>query len=688
MFPIARIFAALLLFGAFSLSGVAAPAGDVAVNPLRLSYINGQVSFWRYGAEDWVQARINTPMARGDALYVGKNSELELQAENRSFIRADDDTQLSIVDQTSDYLQVKVTSGRVSFDLRSMPAANYTIELDTPNAVFTIDRPGYYRVDIDGDVHFVTRRGGHATVIPSGGTTMSVQPSEEIVVHGTEVAQAETYAAPELDGWDRWNYERTNHLIDTLSERYLPPGIAGADDLDHYGNWRVVRDYGPVWVPDDVPVGWVPYSSGQWIWDPYYQWTWVDDAPWGWAPFHYGRWVFVDGYWMWAPGTVLIARPVYAPALVAFYGPPVGVGISVSIGSRLGWVALSWGEPVVPWWGSPGFIGTFWWGGWHGPRIINNTVINQTNITNITNITQINPANSRITNAVVTVPAGSFGKNPIHEVSLTREKPQNLVQVRGALPVQPDPVSLVAGAPKGIHPPDQVVSRPVVAVHRPPETKLPWRVEKPLAPAVSQPRLVQTQPAAGNDSRRPQFGTQTGPERLRPPLPPKYERQQRPVEAAAAAPAHAGPSPPEARAPRTDVRVAPAPNAAEPGNVRRDMGLQPPPARPEIEKPPMMRHEPSRQVPAPQSSRSFENQPPPMAPPHSERRFEPQPAPHSERRFEPQPAPMQPHMAPPQAEHPREQHVERLEQPRETLPGKPANQTFRKHGQQNKGENK
>jgi len=84
--------------------------------------------------------------------------------------------------------------------------------------------------------------------------------------------------------------------------------------------------------------------------DPFYGWTWVDTAPWGWAPYHHGRWVFVNGFWEWAPGPVL-PRPVYAPALVAFLGGP-GVHVGIGPGGPIvGWVALGWGEPCVPWWG-------------------------------------------------------------------------------------------------------------------------------------------------------------------------------------------------------------------------------------------------------------------------------------------------------------------------------------------------
>src|SRR5206468_9347990 len=95
------------------------------------------------------------------------------------------------------------------------------------------------------------------------------------------------YVAPDLDVWDQWNYARTEELIDSMSARYVSSAVYGVDDLDHYGNWRVVPTYGSVWVPNAAPAGWAPYSTGRWIWDRHYGWTWVDAAPWGWAPYHY-----------------------------------------------------------------------------------------------------------------------------------------------------------------------------------------------------------------------------------------------------------------------------------------------------------------------------------------------------------------------------------------------------------------
>jgi hypothetical protein len=516
MFPLSRIIAAFsILLIICSLTAFAQEDELKGASPLRLSYAEGDVSFWRVGAPDWVDAQLNTPLAVGDSLYVGSDGDLELQMGSRAFVRADDETQISLINQTPDFIQFKVTSGRVSFDLRALPTG-YSVEVDTPNAVFTIDHVGYYRVDVDGDVRFITRRGGMAMVVPAGGTAMSIHPSEEIVVQGTTVAKAETYVVPGLDQWDRWNYDRTDGLIDTVSERYLPYGVAGASDLDHYGYWRVVPEYGPVWVPDSVPPGWVPYSAGSWVWDPYYQWTWIDEAPWGWTPFHYGRWVYLRGYWAWTPGPV-IRQPVYAPALVAFFnfGPNMSVGIS---SSGVGWVALGWGEPLNPWWGRQNFVGRPWWGGWGGPRIANNEY-----------------RNIRVNNSIVATSRERFGNGRVHEAPVNVTRPGELKHISGALSVKPGPESLVGGARKAIRPPERMLTRQVVGTRPPRESKLPWpETSRREVKTTPEQRYAPMTRRPSNDLPRPEFGVQTGAERPRSPLPPRFGDRRRATEPAGA----------------------------------------------------------------------------------------------------------------------------------------------------------
>jgi hypothetical protein len=538
------------------------PPAPAELTPPRLSFTDGPVSFRRAGGEDWSPAQVNTPLAPGDQLYTGERANFETQVGTRAFVRAAERTQLGLVNLEPDYLQLKLTAGTAALDLRVVPAG-HTFELDTPNGVLTIERPGYYRAEIvDDTLHVITHRGGLATLTTVGGRAQTISPSEEVVVRGTSAPTVETYVAPELDAWDRWNYARTDAAAEALSGRYVSPGVYGLDALDRYGTWRVVPTYGAVWVPDGLAAGWAPYSTGSWIWDPRYGWTWVDAAPWGWAPFHYGRWVFVDGIWAWTPGPVIV-RPVYAPALVAFF--TVGANVSVRVGINapaVGWVALGWGEPLRPWWGRPGFIGRPWWGGWGGPRVVNNVVVSHTTVVNVNTIVY---QNTRVPHSVRAVGDAHFGKGPIRGASFTTIQPHELARVGGALPVRPGPASVAPASGSAARPPEAMLSRRVVSTRAPREQRLPWqtqaRAREPAAPA---PQLVTRPkpPAASVPLSRPTFGT-NGPERARPPAAPRFE-ETRPA------------TPPAARVPESRP-VAPS-TAPPPGAPPRAAG--PPPARP------------------------------------------------------------------------------------------------------------
>ena len=508
--------------------------------PPRLSLADGEVSFWRPGAEDWAPARVNVALAPGDQLWAGDDSNLEIQIGSHAFVRAGEETELGLVTQEPDYLQFRVGSGTASLDLRELPAG-HTVELATPNGAFTIERTGYYRVEVEDDATKLTaRRGGIATLTTPDGPAVEVAPSEQVVVSGEAGGppQVETYSAPELDDWDTWNYRRTDRQLDALSARYVGDDVYGASDLDQHGSWRRVESYGPVWIPRAVPVGWAPYSYGRWLFDPVYGWTWVDDAPWGWAPFHYGRWVHVHGYWAWAPGPIVV-RSYYAPALVAFYGSP-HVSVRVSFGSpSVAWVPLGWGEPCVPWWGHSRWRGQPHWFGWGGPRVVNKVVIKNKTVIKVKDIHVYE--NARVPGAFSAVKGKDFGRRHVREARVDA-RPDRLERVNGALPVEATQASFAGDGGKGRRPPERVLERRVVATRAEAKAeKVAQRAEKRSAGkgqartgSPPEPLLV---PAPSKRERkdeavpRPPFGsTQAGEERPTPKAPPRFEEVRRSAE--------------------------------------------------------------------------------------------------------------------------------------------------------------
>ena len=147
---------------------VAPPAGNARqVTPSRVSYLDGDASFWRPGAQDWAPAKLNTALAPGDVLYTAQKGNVEIQIGPRAFVRAAERTQIGLDNQEPDFVQLRVTAGYVALDLRELPAGQ-TVEVDTPNAAFTVERAGYYHVDVVGDsVSFSTHRGGSAIMTPA-----------------------------------------------------------------------------------------------------------------------------------------------------------------------------------------------------------------------------------------------------------------------------------------------------------------------------------------------------------------------------------------------------------------------------------------------------------------------------------------------------------------------------------------
>ena len=612
-----RVFVAFLIL-AIAVSGPnVIPAADPPsqeqsgdVTPTRVSYLYGEVSFWRPGAQEWAEAKTNTPLAPGDVLYTGADGNAELQIGPRAFVRAGNGTQIGLDNDDPDYVQFRVTAGHAAIDVREIPAG-HTVEIDTPNAAFTIERKGYYHVDLAEDTtSFRAHRGGTATVTPAAGAATTVAANQQVAITGAETPSVETSAAPPLTAWDRWNNQRTTYLIQPANAQNVSPGMYGTEELAQHGTWRTEENYGPVWAPASVPSGWVPYSTGRWIWDPRFGWTWLDAAPWGWAPYHYGRWVFVRGYWGWAPGPVVV-RPVYAPALVVFLGGPVAVAVR-----PVQWAPLGWGEPVIPWWGRPGFVGVAWWGGWGGPRLVNNVVVNRTTTVNVTNINVY--SNVHVHNAVVGVSEDRFGRGAVQTTRVDDARVRELTPVRGPLQVKPVAASAMSAERSSLTPPAAARERTVVATRTPRDFSPALRAQglgaerEASAPAAKErivPAPKRTVVAAPPDS------PSSGP-RPRGPETPNARRQD-PTSAPGGAPSAPRPSPRGAPAPPESTQGKRPP--ADQGDAGRKVGPPPPPprsaesrqgrphgAQEQHRRPPEARH---GQQPPPQQQRPAERPP-------------------------------------------------------------------------------
>jgi hypothetical protein len=330
-----------------------ADEGDPPSRVARISYLDGNVSFQPSGTEDWAAAAKNRPVTVGDKLWTDQDSRAELQAGQAS-LHLGSMTALSFLNLDENITQVRIAEGALSFRVREMREGDL-YEVDTPNLAFTVKEAGAFRIDVnengDGTRITVIRGEGEIT---AAGTTYQVHAGEQAELNGVDNPEYNVERAPAPDDLDRWAADRDLKEEHSESARYVSRDVPGYSDLDDYGSWREEPDYGPVWYPSTVAVGWAPYSDGYWNWVGPWGWTWVGYEPWGFAPFHYGRWAFVGGGWGWCPGPIY-ARSFYGPAFVGFVGGGgFGFGFGGGFGGGIGWFPLGFREPFHPWYHTSG----------------------------------------------------------------------------------------------------------------------------------------------------------------------------------------------------------------------------------------------------------------------------------------------------------------------------------------------
>ena len=450
--------AAMAVFGAASLMAQVDAGRGVA----RISLVHGDVSTQRGDSGDTAAAALNAPVVTGDKISTGDNSRAELQLDFANVLRLSDRSQANIANLTDKDIQVQVSQGEATYT--AFKTSEIRPEVDTANlSVRPSKGDASFRVNvISPDETDVTVRKGEVEVSTSNGSTQ-VRKGETITVQGSgENAQYKVASARGRDDWDKWNDDRDHLIRDAESVHRTSPYYTGSQDLDAYGHWSEIPDYGSVWVPR-VSVDWAPYRDGRWVWEPYYGWTWVSSEPWGWAPYHYGRWFYSDASWVWWPGPVGgygygyghgYYRPVWAPAYVSFFG--FGGGVGVGFGS-FGWLPIGPCDSFHPWYGR------------YGSRY------NVTNITNVTNIYNNNgrgdrfrgdrfdgerplyqgrgrqysnlrmaAGDARIRGAISTVPAEHFGSGRVAAHGIDGASFREARLMTGNIPVVPTHESLNA----------------------------------------------------------------------------------------------------------------------------------------------------------------------------------------------------------------------------------------------------
>ena len=550
----------------------------------RLNLVEGSVSFQPSGRDEWSAATINYPLTIGDRLWTDERSRAEMHIGSTS-IRLDAHTALAFLNLDDRMTQLRLSDGTVNITIRNL-AEDEAYEVDTPNGAVTLLRPGRYRIDADPDrqTTAVTVRGGEAEVT-SGGQAFPVHGRQSAFITGEEAPVTEVREASMTDDFDNWWQDRDDREDRRPPPRYVSREMAGYQDLDDNGDWRDDPEYGRVWAPR-VSAGWAPYRFGHWAWVDPWGWTWIDDASWGFAPFHYGRWANERGGWFWVPGPI-VARPVYAPALVVFLGGShFGASLSFGGGAGVGWFPRGPRELYRP---------SYRVSERYVTRV---NVTNVRNITNVTNVTNVRYVNQNVPGAVTAVSHNDFASSrPIGRAAVVvPPSAMASAQVVGAAPITRNqaitaPRSNVAVA----RPPQAAMAAPVVTRTPPPAATAimarpanapPYRGPAPNQPApFNRPGQPQAQQPVTPSYRPPSSQAQPqGQPQYRPPVQqsqPQAQPPYRPPAQQTQPQAQPPYRPPAESRPAPQYRPAqPPPRASEERQqAPHNHGAPPPPPR-------------------------------------------------------------------------------------------------------------
>jgi hypothetical protein len=439
-----RLTVSILALIAIAVSGSTRPALAQEEPPARVgrvSFVAGQLGFHAAGEAQWSAAAVNYPVATGGAFWTDPKSKAEIRIGGQT-IDLSGDTEIDLTQLNQQVIQIALPQGRIALRLRQLAEGN-SVEIDLPRGGVWLLQPGRY--DIDAGTPDLPARvmvfEGSARFV---GDTLEqgITAGEAAVIGGTDALTASVERATP-DAFVEWYRARDYPEQRLAAPYYVSPDMTGYEDLDQYGSWGTVPDYGEVWYPSSVAADWAPYRDGHWVSVEPWGWTWVDAAPWGFAPSHYGRWARIQDRWGWLPGR-FVPQPVYAPALVAFIGDSRGgFGGAGARGPAVGWFPLGPDEVYWPSYSrDPNYI-----------RNVNVANVSQARIASIANIANPNlnrpitanqraaipppqAANQNFVNraAATVVPLRAFTSAATVAPAALHVAPQALQQARISLP--------------------------------------------------------------------------------------------------------------------------------------------------------------------------------------------------------------------------------------------------------------
>ena len=296
----------------------------------------------------WATLVRNQPLSTGDRVTTARDGRATLQF-GSTVVRVGADSDLVVTQLDDQKIRLHFDHGQLAVRVRSddIPGELF---IETDEGAWVPHHPGEYRFDRVAHQVLGAQAWSGDMLLEAPDSSLPVTAPQRAEVWRTGAQQVTHYrmvpAVKDAFGDAVLAADKADDKLAAVNAAvHVPAEMTGAADLARFGAWGLAPDGAFLWTPAKLPKDWQPYQQGAWSWNSPWGWTWIDDQPWGFAPFHYGRWLSVKGRWGWTPGQWGAARPVYAPALVGWFGGPA---LTVGDAPAVGWVALAPDEAMFP----------------------------------------------------------------------------------------------------------------------------------------------------------------------------------------------------------------------------------------------------------------------------------------------------------------------------------------------------
>jgi hypothetical protein len=286
-----------------------------------ISYVDKDATVIRQDKTEH-KAVVNLPVAPGDQIVTSEKGRCELQFDNGTIIRLDNDSRLKVTTVLAPSLtsRWKITTFHLMRGELCSMNTNYNSEMFqiiTPNAAFDFKKRTvtFIRLKDSGDTFVFAKKG-----------KFKVMYGEDVDSLKTETIRANKGYTVTADhqlridegkrdfdfvAWNEYvnrNFKDLHYGVSKVPKkiyRYNKALVYWAEKWSSlFGEWVYDDILGYVWKPADEYFAWSarPFFHANFTYVNGEMFV-VPQQPWGWVPAHMGTWVWMKWGWTWVPGS-------------------------------------------------------------------------------------------------------------------------------------------------------------------------------------------------------------------------------------------------------------------------------------------------------------------------------------------------------------------------------------------------